>query len=168
MLVVANLLLGKLPNEIGGYKIHTDFRVWIVVEQLLQNPLNVLDDVVSTIVELIFENEKPTDYEWAFTEILDFLNMYQDIEDSRDITDEALFDWEVDDAKVFSAFMRTYHINLREIEYMHVWEFKSLLEDIAEDCLLSKAKYYRSLKLSDYEGKQRDEIRKVKRYFEIK
>lgn len=165
---MTNFIIGKLPTTLLGLPIDTNFKTWIVVEQMLENPLNMLGDVLTDIVNLIFKENKPADYEQAFLEAMDFLNMYEEAEETREITDEPLFDWATDDIKVYSAFMRTYGINLRQVDYMHIWEFKALMQDLDEECLLNKAKHYRSLNLNDYEGKQKEELRKAKRYFEIK
>lgn len=161
-----NFILNKLPTTILGYEIHTDFKRWIAVEQLQQNPLNMSMSIIDDVINLVFKNDKPTDKLLAFSEIQAFANMYQEptlLDDGQ----EVVFDWEQDDVKVWSAFYKTYGIDLRKAD-MHFWEFKALMQDLNEDCLLNHAMYYRSVKLSDYEGKQRDDLAKKKKYYEIK
>lgn len=158
--------MNKLPDTLLDLPIRTDFKVWIAVEQMLQNPLNMMADTITDIINLVFIDTKPEDYFRAFSEITAFLGMYQEAE-GADLTKEPLFDWEQDDIKVYSAFMRTYGINLR-VASMHFWEFKALMQDLDEGCLLAHAMYYRGVDIRDFDGKQKDEIAKKKKHFEVK
>ena len=162
---MSNFIIDKLPTTLLGLEIRTDFRVWMVVEQMLENPLNLVGDTITQIVNLIFK-EQPPSYSVAFSEIISFANMYKEVESSSQ-SSEPLFDWEQDCMKVYTAFMRTYNIDLIDIPYLHVWKFKALFSDLCE-CTLTTHMYYRGVNLSDYDGDQRHDMARIKEKYAIK
>ncbi|MEG2272971.1 MAG: Gp15 family bacteriophage protein [Acinetobacter sp.] len=165
-----NFLLDKLPcKDRNGLDIRTDFKTWIAFETMLQNPYNLLSEIETRndCVELIYK-EKPSNYEVAFLELISFNNMYMDIS-GDDVPKECLFDWVCDGASVYSAFMKTYGIDLITLDYMHWWKFKALFRDIDQNTQLSNAIYYRGIDLSkEKDPKRRSELAKIKSKFVIK
>ena len=57
------------------------------------------------------------------------------------------FDFKHDGSLIYSAFQKSYGIDLYETEYMHWWIFNSLLNDIDKDCRLSKVMENRTIDL---------------------
>lgn len=75
------------------------------------------------------------------------------------------FDYYFDSDKIFTAFLKTYNMDLNTCE-MHWFKFLAMLEDLGE-CLLSKAIEYRTTNLSQYKGKQLQHYRKMRKRFAI-
>lgn len=165
-----NFLLDPMPVVDGcGNRIKTDFKVWIAFETALQDPFNLINQntLIINLVNMIYI-DKPTDYVSAFNELIGFCNAYRE-QSNTENSREPIFDWLQDGHRVYSAFMRTYNIDLTTIEYLHWWKFKALLDDIDENTQLASAMYYRSIDLSkEKDSKTRSELAKIKNRYAIK
>lgn len=162
---MSNFIIDDYPREIMGLPIRTDFRVWVAVEQMLENPLSMYGDTICQIINLVFKERRPSDCVTAFSEIVAFLMMY---EEQRNESNDQVFSWQCDSKLVYSAFRKTYGIDLKSIEYMHIWEFKSLFADISSDTTLATIMSYRGINLSDYEGEQRQRMAELKAKYAIR
>ena len=65
---------------------------------------------------------------------------------------------------VLAAFRQAYNIDLRNIRYMHWYEFRWLFEALPDNIPLKERINYRSINVSDIkDNKERSRIRKIQR-----
>ncbi|NBH15357.1 hypothetical protein D3Z36_14510 [Lachnospiraceae bacterium] len=166
-----NVMLDKLPTEYKGYPINSDFRIGIQIFQALSD--NGLTDMekMSMACELMFDvegvTEKLPDMETIQEGIQWFLSgWYTDNpvkggkEESKDM------DYDVDQWRIFSAFLTQFGINLNESD-MHFWVFMGLLSTL-EECAFTRIVDIRTKKV-DPKMKPSDkaELRKVKERYAL-
>ena len=158
-----NLLYEPLPDSIqaGGsdFKILTDFRDWLKFGDLLK------DDALEDAEKLDFMRN------W-FVEIPDEMTaelfaglrgfcLAKALEPDREVQEECClqkpptFDWRLDAACVLADFRRFYQVNLLETDYLHWWEFLSLLRALPDESQVFRRIGIRSADLSKITDKER-------------
>lgn len=159
-----NLLIEKLPDalEIQGqkYKIDTDFRQWLKVNEVIQER-----DVVSLLEVLdgMFKEEVPINSEDGFQDLVDqlafFLSCGEPRETSNVKVDKIVFSYDYDSDYIISAFQEFYNIDLLTVESMHWFKFNMLLQTMSGDSELKERIRIRSMNPSEIkDGKQRRQI----------
>lgn len=147
--------------------IRTDFRDYIKLMDILRSKeeteLNKAEFICS------FFLKTPSDMSVAIDRLLDFINMRELEPPSREeggaeeeegeeaIPEEPtkiLYSFEYDYAYILSAFLQCYKINLREIDYMHWWEFRILFYGLPADTEIKQRIHYRGLDLSEIKDKE--------------
>lgn len=161
-----NILLDKLPLMTpSGYKINTDYRNGIRFELLMQDN-EVEENLKLSIALNIFYDEIPNDIEKALNDIIWFYKMEKENVKTKAVKQEKkskqIYSYDYDDEYIYSAFLQQYNINLNSIEYLHWWEFKSLLQGLTEDTLFVKIMGYRAIDLGKIKDKEEQ-----KRYREL-
>lgn len=126
-----SLIKTELPSaiEVGGsfYSIKTDFHWWLRFHNLIKNQKieNFKD------IDFLYEDRKPTDRISGYEELLKFLNPEKKL--PRQIKAESegtiVYDFEIDSALIYSAFMEMYHIDLFDSD-MHWWKFLALMDGL--------------------------------------
>lgn len=145
-----NVMLDRLPTEYKGYPINSDFRIGIQIFQLLNDDdfadsekfykaydLLFLDEDRETGESVPFKDENGADIplpdiQTAQDGIQWFLSdWYTDnpVKSSRE--EKKDMDYDVDQWRIFSAFLTQFGINLNEID-MHFWVFMGLLSTLNE------------------------------------
>lgn len=140
-----NVLLDKLPDSWNGYPIDTNFRTGIMISQVLND--KELSDAESfyTAAELLFpEIIPPVDeikegIKWYMTE-------YNHDNPSKEKSDTILFDYDIDQWRVYAAFLEQYGIDLNTAD-MHWFVFMGLLGNLKE-CTLTKVMNTRARKIT--------------------
>lgn len=170
-----NILIDKLPTyvEINNikYEINSDFRVFILMEQLLKD--NFVDKKQRVIMALnLFYIDKPLELDLAIKEMFDFYTMdFLYISKGKKggaENNKKIYDWDHDQGYVYSAFLTQYGIDLQEIDYMHWWKFRFLFMSLNEDNKIVQMMSYRGINLSDIKDKnERKRYEKLKREYEI-
>lgn len=170
-----NILIDKLPNDVEinniKYKINSDFRVFILIEQLLKD--NSFDKKNKVLMALnLFYIDKPSDLELAINEMFNFYTMEflytSKGKKGRRANPQKIYDWDYDQGYVYSAFLTQYGIDLQEVEYMHWWKFRFLFMSLNEDNKIVQMMSYRGINLSDIKDKnERKRYEKLKREYEI-
>jgi len=160
---MANILIDRLPNEIDGIPINTDFRVCILFELLMQDCELTDSEKLSLAIDL-FYSEEVVDYQTALKNIVWFYSCGKEAKASGK-NQKIIYSFEHDAEYIFSAFLSEYNINLNRIEYMHWWEFKALFTSLSENNLFNKIMGYRAINLSQIKDK---ETRKYYRDLQIK
>lgn len=79
------------------------------------------------------------------------------------------FDFEEDELLIWSAFRSRYGIDLLEVEHLHWWKFRALLDDIGDDARLSRVMQYRVVDTNaDGIAKERKKfLEAMQRYYKI-
>lgn len=90
-----------------------------------------------------------------------------DDEMSSDGVSNEVFDFEFDSSRIYSGFLRTYGIDLTEVEYMHFFKFMFLLADMDSDTSYSKVVDIRQTSLADKKGKELSTWLRMKKVYEI-
>lgn len=166
-----NILLDELPTEYMGYKINSDFRVGIQISQA-QND-NTLTDTERLLlcIDLLFgqdDSDDIPDYQVACDGIKWFLtDWYRDnLVKNEDKDDVIVSDYDVDQWRIYSAFLTQYGINLNTCE-MHYWVFMGLLTTL-QDCSYTRVIDIRSRKIpSKLSYNERQEWIKAKQKYTL-
>ena len=156
-----NILIDLLPSsvKINGteYDINSDFRTSVLFSLLMEDDnLNEEEKVLQALN--LYYPVVPDNSEKAIEKIKWFYSCGKldnpiGNKKARAIS-KKVFDFEVDANYIYSAFMSQYNIDLQDIEELHWWKFKALLEGLKEDNKLSKIIEYRSVDLSKIKDKE--------------
>ena len=164
-----NILIDKLPTEVEGLELNTDFRTSILFELLMQDKDISNEDKVALSINLYF-NRQPTSYQemdkmtrtiiWFYScgnkkKELKKNNQKEEIV-KKDKKRKQIYSFEQDDFLIYSAFMEQYGIDLNETK-LHWWKFKAMFDGLNDNILFSKVMGYRSIDLSKIQDKKQRE-----------
>lgn len=154
------LLTKKLPIvlEVNGkeYPIQTDFRKVLEYESRIKKGASDIE--IARAVDEMFNHEDEIITVHNFSEAVSRLNWFVSCGETKakrlpsaalGINGNKPFDFEVDGALIYSAFIQTYGIDLLDVEYMHWWKFNALLADVSKDSRFSKIMEYRTIDLKN-------------------
>ncbi len=171
-----NLLIDSVPKAIEvnreRYSIRTDFRIWIMFEQLL------LDDSVDdsykldAAVKLVFGDttRKPPINDDTVQAILDFYGCGKAVEGGKgksSAKDSKIYDYDADEEYIYAAFLQQYNIDLQKVQKLHWWQFKALFCGLTDNCKIVEIMGYRAVKLEDVPKSQRSFYRKMKKLYAL-
>lgn len=172
-----NILIDDLPTsvEIDGvvYNIDTNFRSFIKLELLIDDPNLTKIEKIYVILQIFYGEQKINNLKKAIDAILWMYKGGDEIEAVAEVKDDftspkPIYNFNYDADLIFSAFMTQYNIDLNEIEYMHWWKFKALLKGLSEDVKFSKVLFYRSVKItSDMPKEQKKFYREMKKLYAL-
>ena len=156
-----NILIDLLPSsvKIDGteYEINSDFRTSVLFSLLIEDNELTEEEKVLQALNLYYP-VIPDNLEEAIEQIKWFYScgkLDNPIGNKKaKSSSKKVFDFEVDANYIYSAFMSQYRIDLQDIEELHWWKFKALLEGLKEDNKLSKIIEYRSVDLSKIKDKE--------------
>lgn len=159
-----NVMLDKLPTEYKGHPINSDFRIGIQVFQVLNDndfsenmrfyrayDLLFLDEDKETGESVAFKDENgadipPPDIQTALEGIQWFLSdWYTDNPVKGKEEQKKDMDYDVDQWRIFSAFITQFGINLNTAD-MHFWVFMGLLSTL-EECAFTRIVDIRTKKI---------------------
>lgn len=167
-----NILYEQYPTELIidniSYPIVTDFRDWIAFFDMINDDiLEPKDKVIASLNW--FKDKIPNDLEQAYNGLISFARAddlnpkLNKISDKTQNTKQIL-SYLHDSPYILGAFLQTYRINLRNIDYMHWYEFRALLDALPEDTPLKKRMGYRSINVSSIKDKaERKRIKAIQR-----
>lgn len=161
-----NILIDYLPQyvTIGNeeYKINTNFRTCILFSLLMEDESLIEEEKIINALELFYSNEENSDKynllgenaNKAVEKMLWFYicgknNEGQECQTKSTSKIKRIYDYEIDDMLIYSAFLDQYNIDLNSIKYLHWWKFKALFEGIKKDCKFSEVMSYRAIDLKD-------------------
>ena len=127
-----DLTKAKLPEaiEVSGtfYRIHTDFRYFIRLDQLLHVRETRLEDL-----DFMFIAEIPQDRIAGFKALTAFMNPPRLLprKNGREDAGAPVIDYQLDADLIYAAFMQQYHIDL-SVEPLHWYQFSALLAGLRE------------------------------------
>ena len=171
-----NILIDILPTSVDikgiEYEINSNFRTSILFSLLMEDDNLSEEEKVLQALNLYYP-VVPDNSEKAIEQIKWFYScgkLDNPIGNKKArASSKKVFDFEVDANYIYSAFMSQYRIDLNSIKYMHWWKFKSLLDNINEDNILSKIIQYRSVDLSKITDKeQRKFYRDMQKRYALK
>ena len=171
-----NILIDKLPTSvvIDGveYKINSDFRTSILFSLLIEdNDVNEQDKILGALQ--LYYDVIPNNINSAIDGIINFYlcndNNNTFSGSSKNKSNKKVLDYEIDSNYIYSAFLTQYNIDLQDIEYLHWWKFKAMLESLNDDLMLCKIIKFRSIDVSKIQDKeQKKYYQKMQKMYEIK
>lgn len=167
------ILYDDLPTAVSvdgeGYCIVTDFREWIRFIDLAEDK----DMDVRTKAQLALEwftEDVPCDKGKAISALALFLQCKYPDEDTGTETGAKtespvpVFSYSHDADAIYADFMRYYGIDILDIDHLHWWKFKAMLNNLPEDSRFVWLVRHRSINLAEIEdNKERDRIAKIKK-----
>ena len=175
-----NMLTEKLPTNYKGYHINTDFKNGIKISLALDDWQLADEERVLTALSLFYGEGIPDDVNIALDGLRWFLSCgkeaekasYSDIDDVDNAKEsvnvkgnDIAFDFEVDSANIYAAFLTNYNIDLTKSD-MHWFQFIALFSNL-KNTSLNDMMYYRTLDLTQYKGEQRAEMKRIKESYRI-
>ena len=171
-----NILIDKLPTSvvIDGveYKINSDFRTSILFSLLIEdNDVNEQDKILGALQ--LYYDVIPNNINSAIDKIINFYlcndNNNTSSGSSKNKSNKKVLDYDIDSNYIYSAFLTQYNIDLQDIEYLHWWKFKAMLESLNDDLMLCKIIKFRSIDVSKIQDKeQKKYYQKMQKIYEIK
>lgn len=175
----ANILVDELPQSViidnKAYPISTNFRTFILFEMMLSN--NDLSDreKLEEMINLFFIEDVPEKItESVIDAIVDFYKCGKQETSKQKAVKRTIknrkkvYDFEWDDAFIYSAFLSNYNIDLNEIDYLHWWKFKALFNGLPSDCEFVKIMGYRGTNVSEIkDNKERSRILKLQALYAL-
>ena len=173
-----NILIDRLPTEVEGLELNTDFRTSILFELLMQDKDISNEDKVALSINLYFNRQPKStkEIEKMTKAIIWFYSCGNKKKELKDNEEEIvkkerkrkqIYSFEQDDFLIYSAFMEQYHIDLNEAN-LHWWKFKAMFDGLNDNILFSKVMGYRSIDLSKIEDKkQRDHYARLQKHWAL-
>lgn len=173
-----NIILDILPEAITiddvEYPISSDFRTFMLLELLLRDKSLSDERKLEEMVYLIFGEDYPRITEDVIDKIIDFYRCGKKETNKQKAVKRTVknkkrvYDFEWDDAYIYSAFYSTYRIDLNEIDYLHWWKFKALFDSLPSDCEFVKIMGYRATDISTIKDKsERTRIAKLQALYAL-
>lgn len=190
-----NPLIDKFPTKYKNVELNTDFRVALEIFRIQSDPSK--DDTTKKLEALnklykfeIHIDDPPdlVEFVWSGLEWFlkggdgNFINIVEKTEDEdeeksneddeesnvkKGDNEDFPLDYDFDSSRIYTAFLRSYGINLIEIEYMHYFDFLYRLQDIDDECALSRVMGFRTETLKGKKGNERSALRRMKKLYEI-
>ena len=165
-----NILYEQYPTELiidnVSYPIVTDFRNWIAFFDMINDDiLEPKDKVIASLNW--FADKIPDNIEKAYNGLISFAradDLTSKPTNSSKQSNKQILSHLHDSPYILGAFLQTYGINLRNIDYMHWYEFRALLDALPEDTPLKQRMGYRSINVSSIKDKaERKRIKAIQR-----
>lgn len=144
-----NVMLDKLPTDYLGYPINSDFRIGIQIFQIMSDKDFYESEKADKACELLFDVDGVAEYPDLKTMcdgVQWFLGgWYMDnpVVSKKDSKKD--MDYDVDQWRIFSAFLTQFGINLNTVD-MHFWVFMGLLSTL-EECAFTRIVDIRTKKI---------------------
>lgn len=178
------MLIDALPTavKVSGalHPIRTDFRIYIMLEQLLQDDEIPQDERVIDALALCYEEpDKLPDIAESANALLWFyrcgkpedrrLTKRAEKQREEQRTTPHIYDYDQDAEYIYAAFLEQYGVDLCDVEGLHWWKFHAMLHALREDCLFVKIMGYRSVNLSKItDKKERNRIAQQQALYKLR
>lgn len=165
-----NIMLDKLPTEYKGHPINSDFRIGIQMFQAISdNELSEMEKMYKPC-ELLFDVDNATEYpdmETMLDGVQWFLSGWYTDNPVKDNGKERKdMDYDVDQWRIFSAFLKQFGIDLNTSD-MHFWVFMGLLSTL-DECAFTRIVDIRAKKIDPkMKPSDKEELRKVKERYAL-
>ena len=176
-----NILLDALPTAVTvdgeEYTIDTNFRTGIQFEMLMGD--NTLGKREKTYIalRLYYGKNIPRNIEKAASAMVDFYRCGAEIREHGETTARSavgrrrmdkIYDFDVDAALFYAAFLTQYGIDLNEIDYLHWWKFMAMFEGLSRDHEIQRIMQIRGTDLASIENqKERQRMMKLQERYRI-
>lgn len=178
-----NLLVNDLDlilkSRIGDIEFNTNFRYGILFEKLMNDP-NVDKQIkVLQAIKIFYPKwQQITDYEKAVKDLFWFytcgkseLEKPENNKLKKKIVEDKskkIYDYDIDDGYIYSAFLQQYGIDLQDINYLHWWKFKAMFNSLNSDTKIVEIMGYRNIDLSKIKDKQeKARYKKLKEIYKL-
>ena len=141
------------------YPVDTDFRGWIGFQSIFTSQEG--NEEKSARVYAMMERLGLPASETSLEAMVQFFEGASSEHRSGEGNKNPAFDFELDSAYIFSAFMGAYEIDLTTAR-LHWWKFKALFQALPDDCELCKIMRYRTVDLKDVPKGQKQFYRQMK------
>lgn len=157
------MLSSKYPEYIETkkrrYKLNTDFRVAVRCFEVI-NDTSIDDYERNIAITYLLTNEIPfDDLEDVNKLLIKYLQCGESNEQEQGTRDMDLLH---DEKYIEASFMSDYHMDLSQVEYLHWWQFITLIQGLTNDCILNRVREIRTMDIKDFKGKARTKIVKAK------
>lgn len=167
-----NPLIDGCPGtvEIGGQPvpIRTDFRVWIMLEQLALDSTVQPPQRAPLMLNLCYPTI-PQDFDAAMRAILWFYFCGR-AEDAKQRAhggkQQKIYDYDCDAGLIIAAFWHDYQMDLTQAN-LHWWVYKSLFDGLSADNQFCKVLSYRTMDTSKLKGKSRALYDRLKKQYAL-
>lgn len=167
-----NVLYDEFPDSLViesiSYPIATDFRNWVAFfDMIADNTLTKKDKVLASLNWYV--DKIPNNLEQAYNGLISFaraddLNPKLNKISTKIQNNKQILSYLHDSPYILGAFLQTYGINLRNIDYMHWYEFRALFDALPEDTPLKKRMGYRVINVSSIKDKaEKKRIKAIQR-----
>ena len=164
-----NLILDDLPDTLDGVEIQTDFRYWILFEQLmLDEDLSPMQKGINAL-NLIYKGAPTATPGTALASLLWFFRCGKD-EDRRvrrsarnGARQRRLYDYDQDAERIFASFWAVYGLDLNAVPHLHWWKFRAMFDALPDDSAIMRAIYWRSVDTSKLKGEEKKNADKKKK-----
>lgn len=169
-----NLILDDLPDTLDGVEIQTDFRYWILFEQLmLDEDLSPMQKGINAL-NLIYKGAPTATPGTALASLLWFFRCGK--EESRrgrraarsGTQPRRLYDYDQDAERIFASFWAVYGLDLNAVPYLHWWKFRAMFDALPDDSAIMRAIYWRSVDTSKLKGEEKKNADKKKKYYALR
>ena len=169
-----------LPVDADGIQISPDYRNMVQFELVLHDDGLTEQEKVSEGLLLLYPGYSgemddngnpcriPEDLEKAIQYLSWFyLRGHTPGQGGRKSSSRA-YDFEQDFGMIYAAFAQAYHIRLAECEYMHWWEFMTLLEGLPDTTLMARVMRWRTVDVSRMSKDERAHVMSMRKVFALK
>ena len=157
---MSNILIDLLPSKVKidgtEYNINSNFRTSVLFSLLMEDEELTEKEKINQALELYYPIIPHNKIE-AVEKIKWFYSCGKDNDTKpagKKGNSEKILDYEEDAKYIYSAFLSQYRIDLQDIEYLHWWKFKALLDSLGENNKLLEIMKYRSIDISKIEDKE--------------
>lgn len=126
-----NVMLDPLPREWNGYIIDSDFRTGIQIHQVLEDGSLSKSEKFLHASRLLFPGVAPSPDE-QMEAIGWYMSDWNHDRHKKAKETAKVLDYDIDQWRIYSAFLTQYGINLNTVEFLHFWEFMGLLTTLDE------------------------------------
>ncbi len=154
-----------LPNTINisgaDYPINTDFRTVILFLEMWEDE-ELPPEYKIAIMADMFGIDNPD----GISQVWKWINENEEQKNSDSTV--KVIDFTIDEKLIYSAFMLDYGIDLYDIDYLHWYKFKALLQGLSDRTMMREVMKIRATdtsKIKDTE--QRENMRKLQRLYEL-
>lgn len=137
------MLLSKMPKDILGHPVETDFKKWMRFGQMWMSDLMESEKIYLSCINIL--GEVPEDLETWLRAIFLFYACGETTKGKP--ARERLLDWRVDSPAIWADFRVYVGIDLDQTS-MHWWEFMALFRSLPRDARIKQIIADRSIDLS--------------------
>ncbi len=168
-----NLLLeNAMPEELNGVKIYADFRNMVRFSlALFDEELKPHEQIAIGLTQLYAHVPKSENLLKQRTNslLLFFAGPKRSFQKSEGVKvqkQSRVYDFEKDAALIYASFLQAYNIRLSQVDFMHWWEFLTLLENLPQTTPMAQLMSLRTMNTSEIEDKKaRARIENLKKEF---
>jgi len=172
-----SILLDALPEKvkIGDLEIgiHTDFRVSIQFELLMQNEALGKEEKILKALQLYYGSSwKSLPGECGEEAVNQMIWFYRCGKEERaargKISNEVVYSYEHDDQYIYASFLDQYGVDLQKVDFLHWWQFKAMFDALSDDRKIMEIIKIRAMKLDGkMSSEQKKHYRELKRLYAL-